>query len=164
MKAVNRVQMNSLIASFHEWHDWIRRWSMQQNAPWDEPIAEGKWTAREMVCHMMRWDRYFWEGAISIIASGEKEQVQIQHLDYDLFNEAAREYARKISIEELMQETLKYRELIIRNLYELVDEDWSYSYKGLDGNPFTLQSYVEDFIWHDRHHMKQLEAMQQLEA
>lgn len=113
----------------------------------------------KMVCHMMRWDRYFWEGAISLIASGEKEQIQIQHLDYDLFNEAAREYARKISIEELMQETLKYRELIIRNLYGLVDEDWAYQYQGLDGNPFTIQSYVEDFIWHDRHHMKQLEAI-----
>ncbi len=156
---VNTLQKNSLIVSFHEWHDWFHKWSIEKNTLWDTPVAVGKWTVRELVSHMMRWDRYFWEGAISLIISGEEKQLQIQHLDFDIFNEAAREHAHTISIEELVQETLQYREQIIRALHELPAEDWTKEYKGLDGGPFTVQSYVEDFIWHDRHHMKQLEDM-----
>ena len=156
---VNTLQKNSLIVSFHEWHDWFRKWGTEKNTLWDIPVAAEKWTVRELISHMMRWDRYFWEGAISLIISGEEKQLQIQHLDFDIFNEAAREHAHTISIEELVQETLHYREQIIRALHELPAEDWTKEYRGLDGGPFTVQSYVEDFIWHDRHHMKQLEDM-----
>lgn len=46
---------------------------------WMMPIAEGKWTPRDIVAHIMLWDQYFLEEAIQKITS--QQPVTLQHLD-----------------------------------------------------------------------------------
>ncbi|WP_157244050.1 hypothetical protein [Paenibacillus elgii] len=36
------------------------------------------------------------------------------------------------------------------------DTEFRRSFPDLDGKPFVISKYIPDFVWHDRHHMKQI--------
>jgi uncharacterized damage-inducible protein DinB len=54
---------------------------------WITPIEEGKWTTRDVIAHIMLWDKYFLEEAIQKITN--QQPVTVQHLDFNEFNNKA---------------------------------------------------------------------------
>lgn len=122
---------------------------------WAMPIAQGKWTTRDIVAHMMLWDKYFLEGAIARIVT--HQPISVKHLDYDAFNRNAAEYAKTIAQGEIIDLTIRYRTEIIEHLRQLSDAEWTAVHQDGEGQPFAVDHYVPDFIAHDEHHMKQLQ-------
>jgi uncharacterized damage-inducible protein DinB len=122
---------------------------------WDTPIAEGKWTVKDIVCHMMLWDKYFYEEAINKIKLNEP--LTLKHLDFNNFNANAVLYAKSRTKQEICTEFVEYRSKIISAISGLPDEEYLRTYVDGDGEKFSIRSYLQDFIPHDKHHQKQVE-------
>jgi hypothetical protein len=81
----------------------------------------------------------------------------IQHLNFDEFNSKAKIYVKTISISELSEKAIFYREQISKQIKSLSDDEYMKTYIDGDGNPFNVTQYLKDFIWHDQHHINQMQ-------
>ncbi|BBH20889.1 hypothetical protein Back11_22340 [Paenibacillus baekrokdamisoli] len=122
---------------------------------WTTPIKTGKWSTRDIVAHLLLWDRYFGTEAISKIAAGDP--VTVKHLDFDAFNKNALDYALTIGHNELIDQAIAERELIIRQIEQFSDKVVIHEYIDGDGNVFCISNYLVDFADHDSHHRGQIE-------
>ncbi|MEI0739870.1 maleylpyruvate isomerase N-terminal domain-containing protein [Paenibacillus sp. JTLBN-2024] len=43
---------------------------------WAGPIAEGKWSPRDIISHMMLWDRYFLENALRPMSGASADDAE----------------------------------------------------------------------------------------
>ncbi|WP_084782126.1 DinB family protein [Bacillus niameyensis] len=123
---------------------------------WATPIAEGKWTPKDMIAHIMLWDKYFLEEAIQRITS--QQPLTAKHLDFDEFNKKAVEYAKNKTVQEIIGETVHYRNELLRQLESISDEDFTKEHIDGEGNPFSAYYYLIGFIPHDAHHIEQLKV------
>lgn len=122
---------------------------------WDKPIALGKWTLKDIICHLMLWDKYFYEGAIKKVVL--KESLTTKHLDFNEFNANAMEYAKLLSKQTLIEQFVWYRTRIIEAAAVLTEEDYVKEYQDGDSKKFSVRQHLQDFIPHDKHHRKQIE-------
>ncbi|MGG6310404.1 DinB family protein [Paenibacillus macerans] len=136
-----------LLRQFGEWSVFVQD---MKELDWSKPVSEGKWAIHDVVGHIMMWDQYFWEEAISPITAGKP--VTVKELDFDAFNRNAAAFGKTKTKEELIELALRYRSMIIDQIKSFDEERFSKEY----GN-FTVESYLRDFIWHDRHHMSQIQ-------
>src|SRR5690606_14701573 len=121
---------------------------------WNKPLSEGKWSMKDVICHIMLWDKYFYEGAIEKIKLGEP--VLVKHLNFDEFNANAREYAKTQTRDSIISQFILYREKIIADISNLSEEDYIKDYKNGDKKKFTIRGYLRGFIPHDKGHAKQI--------
>lgn len=121
---------------------------------WVSPIAEGKWTTRDIIAHIMLWDKYFLENAIERITN--RKVISAKHLDFDEFNKEAVEYAKETSKEEILDKTIYYRNQLIRHINEMSDAEFLGEHMDGDGNKFSAYHYLIGFIPHDEHHIRQI--------
>ncbi len=145
------IQLQERLEAFKEWTVFVSTLRQLNEAAWNANIAPGKWTIKDIVCHMMLWDKYFYEEAIHKIASGR--QVTLKHLNFDEFNGKAVIYGRTIHTDELIEKAILYRSKIIDDIYSLSGEALERNYVDGDGNVFHIPTYLNDFIWHDQHHV-----------
>jgi hypothetical protein len=129
----------------------------QNHEIWNMNVEEGKWTIREIVSHIMLWDKYFLEEAFEKIFN--KSDLTVQHLNFDEFNSKAKIYVKTISITELSEKAIFYREQIIKQIITFRDDEYMKTYTDGDGKPFYVTQYLKDFIWHDQHHINQMKNM-----
>ena len=122
---------------------------------WNSPIAEGKWSLKDVICHIMLWDKYFYEKAIEKIK--QKQSLTLQHLNFDEFNANAREYSKTQTKEEIVQQFVTYRTKIIQDISGLSEEDYVQEYLDADNNSFSIREYLIGFVPHDEHHKQQIE-------
>ncbi|MFC4099556.1 DinB family protein [Paenibacillus xanthanilyticus] len=123
-------------------------------AAWTAPVAPGKWAVRDIISHIMLWDKYYLEEAIERISQGEP--ISARHLDYDAFNRDAMTFAATRSPKVILDLAIRFRSEIIRQLTMLGEERASRVYTDADGHPFAVRQYAADFIAHDAHHMAQI--------
>lgn len=147
-------EKGQLLEQFQNWVNFVHMLEDQEASLWNTPIAAGKWTVREVVSHIMHWDMYFLNEAIVKIT--QNQPVTSKHLDYDEFNEQAREIGRKTNIPRLVEQAIQYREEIMNHINSMTEEQYDGIYMDEDGNDFGVATYLQDFIWHDQHHMKQI--------
>ena len=142
---------SDLLNQFKEWNDFVLGIT---DLDWKTPISDGKWAIHDVVSHIMLWDKYFYETTIGPIA--RDESITLSLMDFDLFNKNAIEYGKTKTKDELIELTLKYRNLILDCISGLDEVDYSKEY--VDGR-FTFESYLRDFILHDQHHMMQIKEI-----
>ncbi|MBD2872954.1 GNAT family N-acetyltransferase [Paenibacillus arenilitoris] len=147
-------EREALLRAFGEWTAFVSDLGRYGEWLWNQSVAPGKWTVREAVAHMLKWDEYFFEGAVAKVAAGLP--LTVRHLDYDEFNREAADYGRKTSVGELTGEAVRIRTGIIETISGLSDEQYAAAYRDADGHPFDAAGYLKDFKEHDRHHMGQL--------
>ncbi|OOC62154.1 DinB family protein [Paenibacillus ihbetae] len=150
-------EKEQLLGQYGEWIDRVKELAERDETLWSTPVAEGKWTVREVVCHIFRWDEYFFTEAIEKIARGEDPTSE--HLDYDEFNENARHYAKACTTEALVRQTIAARERLIEAIRVMPENVYEGEYTDKDGHPFKVAQFMKDFIWHDNHHLRQLELV-----
>jgi len=143
-----------LLEDFGEWIAFITDLGKFNETYWNQSIVPGKWSVREVAAHILQWDRYFYETAVSNL--GSSSPLTLKHLNYDAFNEDAKQYGKTVSVPELVQLAVQIRKDILDKLTELTDEQFEAHLMDADGQPFQAAQYVKDFIWHDRHHMEQI--------
>ncbi|MNO72271.1 DinB superfamily protein [compost metagenome] len=142
---------SDLLNQFKEWNEFVLEII---DLDWNTPIDEGKWTIHDVVSHIMLWDKYFYETTIEPIA--RDKTITLELIDFDFFNKNAVTYGMTKTKDELKESTVKYRNLILDCISSL--DEVKYSQEFVDGR-FSLESYLKDFISHDRHHMMQIEEL-----
>jgi len=144
-----------MVQEYNDFTGFIDSLCKLEDTYWDTPIAEGKWTVKDIVCHIMLWDKYFYEEAISRIKLNEA--LTLKNLDFNKFNANAIQYAKSRTKQEICTEFVEHRSNIISAISGLSDEDYLRTYVDGDGEKFSIRSYLQDFIPHDKHHKKQVE-------
>ncbi|RCX21470.1 DinB family protein [Fontibacillus phaseoli] len=144
--------MDELMNQFEEWPNYLIK---IKDLNWETPLGEGKWRIHDVVSHIMYWDKYFFEAAIECILHGQ--ELTIENFDFDQFNQGNIELGKNLNKDDLTQLTLKYRNGILESIKSMNNDQILQVYTDAEGNPFNIENYLRDFIWHDRHHMSQLE-------
>lgn len=144
-------ELKELLNTFEEWITFVQSLQDQSEDIWKSSIEPGKWTIKDIVCHIMLWDKYFYDEAIHKIATDKP--VTLNHIDFDEFNKEAVIYAKTISIEELIEKSVFYRECIIADIRSMPEQLTNHNFIDGDGNIFNVTQYLKDFIWHDQHHL-----------
>lgn len=151
----NREQLTQ---EFGQWIEEVKELETRGEAFWDQPLGEGKWTVREMVSHMVEWDRYSYENGVQKVLLGEETTFERQ--DDDAFNAQAAELGRQCSAAELTADAVAIREQLIQAYRKLSDEDFAKTYTQANGEKFQATEQLGGFTWHDRHHMAQVNALE----
>ncbi|REE94400.1 putative damage-inducible protein DinB [Paenibacillus taihuensis] len=144
----------SLMIAFESYIPFAASLRQLSDDEWVTPLAPGKWSTREIMAHMMLWDRHFMNEAIAPIAEGKP--LTYKQSDFNLFNGNAAAYSKTISREELINGCIAVREELVTLLKSLNDAQKEEEYRDGNGNPFTILFYLEDFVEHDAHHRGQI--------
>lgn len=144
------MSREGLLEQFQTWNAFVLD---IKDIDWKIPLQEGKWTIHDVVCHIMLWDQYFYERMIQPIASDHP--ITVEHIDFDAFNAQAVAYGKDKTKDELIVLTVQSRNAILNCIRELDETVYANTYA--EGQ-FTFESYLKDFIWHDQHHMKQIQT------
>ncbi|MCG7410056.1 DinB family protein [Paenibacillus sp. ACRRX] len=118
---------------------------------WSTPLQEGKWSPCEIIGHIALWDRFFYEGAVLRIA--QHEPLTLKKVDFEQFNREASEYSKTVSKDALLELTIQNRADIIAALHRIPDEEYPIEH---GSGKLSVDSYIDDFKYHDHHHMDQI--------
>lgn len=145
-----------MIEEFKSFTSYVRELDSLSEQVWNMPIAEGKWTLKDVIAHMMLWDQYFYEEAIYKIK--HDEPLTVKHLNFDEFNANAMEYSKTRSKKIIVEQFIEKRMNIIHDITGLNEDEYTREYKDGDKKKFSIKKYVRAFISHDKHHKKQIEV------
>jgi hypothetical protein len=116
------------------------------------------WTARDMVAHLIGWNRYIVRGAIQILRGELPFYDEDPGPDYSKVNAAlVREYAdtdRSALLEGLVASTEELTAFLRTVDTDAWDRDFGVRHKG---ETLTVKSTVDDLIGDYHHHREQLE-------
>lgn len=152
MKTIN---INEKIKKYQGFISYVKSLRNLNEEMWTSPIAENKWSVRDIIGHIMIWDKYILEEAIMKI--NLNQPVTVQDVNIDEFNKNAVEYVKTKDQDEIINQTIHYRKELIETLMLLSDEQFFNNYIDSSGNNFSVNSFLEDFIPHDDHHKRQIE-------
>jgi DinB superfamily len=125
-----------------------------EETKWFAPMEEGKWSIAANVSHIIKWDTFLLENVLPKFRQGA---VLPEFPDFDPFNREAADYAHGgISQEQLLEEGIAARKSILRFIDGMGEEHLDTSFE-VDEHHYTLSEFFDDFIWHDKHHQKQIE-------
>lgn len=150
-------EIKALMEQFKEWIPFVQSLRGISEKAWDASLEPGKWCVKDIVSHIMMWDKYFYEEAITKIASDQTVALELSN--FEDFNRQAASYGKTLTTDELLDQAIEYREKIAATIENLPDSALAKDYPGTDGNAFQFSSYLKDFIWHDQHHMAQIKEL-----
>lgn len=153
---VQPVSKEELLQQFRQWVAFVQSLETADER-WNIQLGDGKWSVREVVSHIALWDKYFLEEAIDPIHNSVP--LTVKHLDYDAFNENAKQYGKRTSPSDLSEQAISYRLQIIQRIEGFSQSVYEGRYVDADGHPFVLEQYLKDFLWHDNHHMDQMRSL-----
>ena len=120
---------------------------------WTKPIADGKWSIREFLAHIMHWDWNSLDKMVPLMSEG----ARLSFVDIERHNREAADIALTYdSFAALIEDVVRTRSLLVAELEERYDDKTRFS---IDGHPLTYRTFVDNFIEHDEHHRRQIEAV-----
>jgi GNAT superfamily N-acetyltransferase len=146
-----------LLHEFGEWTVFVIDLAKYGERFWNRSLGAGKWSVRQVVAHILRWDNYFYEEAIAKVS--DAAPLTVKHLDYDTFNELAKAHGKNTSVAELCDQAVESRMRIMKAIASLTDEQYGATCTDADGHPFEVEQYMKDFIWHDQHHIQPIQKL-----
>ncbi|MNO29846.1 DinB superfamily protein [compost metagenome] len=144
-----------LVSEFQSLIPYIQSLATLEEVDWETPIAAGKWTLKEMLCHITQWDKYFYEEAFAKVQAGQP--VTARQQNFDEFNARAIEYAKSLTKQAAIGQFVLYRTKILDSIADVSSEQFVKVYPDGEGNPFSIREHLSDFIPHDKHHKRQME-------
>jgi hypothetical protein len=156
MESRNLQSKEQLINQFSALIPFVEALAEMDDDKWAAPIEAGKWSTRDVIAHIMLWDKYFFEEAIEKISN--HQAVTVQHIDYNEFNRNAVEFAKFKEKQEIINLAIHYRNEILSHLGRIPEEDFPKEHLDGDGSIFSVYTYVVDFIPHDTGHINQLKS------
>lgn len=144
------------IQEFKDFIPFIEKMKELPLGNWEQPIASGKWTLKELVCHLWHWDRLTLEQMLPLMEAGAKLPA---FPNIDKHNEAAKKLAQDFgSGAELVEAFVATRQELLNMLMEKYDQKARFTI-GSGKRQYSFDSYVGIFTHHDAHHRKQIEAL-----
>ncbi|WNS46499.1 DinB family protein [Paenibacillus sp. MMS20-IR301] len=143
-----------LVLEFESFIPYIQSLEPLDERIWETPLADGKWNLKALLCHIMKWDKYFYEEAFAKVKAGQP--LTAKHLNFNEFNARAAEYAQTVPRQEIIRQFIHYRSRLISDMTGISDEAFVQTYPDGDGKKFSYRGHLRGFLPHDRHHKKQI--------
>ncbi|WP_078543766.1 DinB family protein [Litchfieldia alkalitelluris] len=123
----------------------------------NKSINEGKWSPKEVIAHIYRWDIFLMEKGIPEIIKDYK----INFPSHDQYNAESVVFSKTVDFKTLLKMTAELRIKFVQMLSEL-NLDKQIRVNGFTHDPHTNQEYtlkylITGFVEHDQHHFKPLE-------
>ncbi|WP_421384896.1 DinB family protein [Bacillus salacetis] len=123
------------------------------------PLTEGKWSIKQIISHMYRWDLFLLE---AVLPAGLKDKA-VHFPSHDEYNAQSEVYSNTISFKTLINHSVDARKKLIEKLAEhqkLLGD--SITINGLThcpntGKRYSLNYLMTEFVHHDMHHSQQIE-------
>ncbi|MFS0788323.1 DinB family protein [Shouchella sp. 1P09AA] len=122
----------------------------QEEAVLTEPISEGKWSLREIVAHLYKWDAYNTTQMVALMEDGAQLPAFPNH---DSFNAAGVKELEGIPVYEIVNRFISQRASLIEAL-DAVDPQAHFTI-GKGKRTFTAESFAKIFVHHDGEHLPQ---------
>ncbi|TES46497.1 DinB family protein [Shouchella lehensis] len=116
-----------------------------------EPLAEGKWSVREIVGHLYNWDAHNTSNMVPFMEDGAQLPAFPSH---DSFNEAGLKGLENVDVYTLINHFISQRAQFIETL-EAVDPSARFTI-GKGKRKFSAESFAKIFVHHDQEHRPQL--------
>ncbi|WP_078380613.1 DinB family protein [Sutcliffiella halmapala] len=140
--------------SFEENLDFFLSLSELSEVDLTNPIAEGKWSTKEIIGHIYYWDKFIID---TMIPNMEKESNLSSFPDHDLYNEKAIPYISKYpTTTALINEFEMTRRALLEKISTL-DQSISFTI-GNGKRNYTPESFINMFVKHDLHHIQQIKV------
>lgn len=146
------VQQNEVLNQFSDFLLWVENLKETAKDLWLKPISTGKWSLREILTHIMYWDK----NSLEMMVPNMSEGAELFFVDIEKLNQEAAVFAQSYnSLDALIDDLVKTR----KELLGLLEEKYNDATKFMiDNHNYTYKKFVNVFIHHDEHHKKQIEA------
>jgi len=150
------INPNNLIEQLDDYTLFVTTLREIDNRMWTASIGEGKWSVRDIVSHIMMWDKNFLDKTLPKLLKQEPVILE-EDADVQGFNDQAVEFGKTLTQEELLEKAIFCRSEIVSQLKELPGSTFLMAFS--EHNSFTLASFLQNlFVSHDTHHKKQIEV------
>ncbi|TCI49510.1 DinB family protein [Exiguobacterium sp. SH5S13] len=153
---------SNVIDEFASYTDWLNTLERLDESMWEKPIATDKWSIKAVVLHIAHWDNHLLNVIIPAVKNGEGMIFP----EFDSFNARATQKAKRLSGENVLQLAKTSRSSLIEVLRSLRQETLNShttangaTHSPHEGVSYTLAYIVTEFIEHDRHHQRQIDAV-----
>ncbi|MEF3353859.1 DinB family protein [Paenibacillus sp. GYB006] len=119
------------------------------------PIAEGKWTVKEVISHLTNWDAYSIEKMVPYM---KDNAILPEFIDHDTHNIVAIELAKNYKDSEALKNGFRETRKKLVSLLNSVSSDISFTI-GKGKRKYTIDSYAKIFVHHDKQHQEQIENL-----
>lgn len=147
-----------ILKHFEAFNQWVGSLKNMDDALWLQPIAPGKWSVGEIICHFIYWDRYFLDQRLPLMKQGNELPPAA---GTESFNIIASEKARnQLTQGEVLELFSRNRKELLRVIGELSTEELNVVFS-IRNKRLTLSDYLDGLIEHDLHHQNQVAAFLQ---
>lgn len=122
------------------------------------PIQEKRWSIKEIIAHIYRWDIFLLEVAIP---SALHERI-IHFPSHDEYNFASQKFAATISFSQLVHTSIVTRKQLITDLLNMKDSILepitinNNTHCPKTNERYTVLYLMSEFVEHDQHHLAQI--------
>ncbi|BBI30912.1 DinB family protein [Cohnella abietis] len=154
----NREQ---LVHEFEQLIAYAEGLKLYSEAELSSPIAPGKWSPKEIMAHIMVWDQYYFEYAITPVAMQQENAIITSSdlIDVESFNQKSTQIAKERAGSELFDLVIETREQFIQKLNQISEQSLRHPFVDADGATFVIFDFVVGLIEHDQHHINQIENL-----
>ncbi|WP_160036933.1 DinB family protein [Paenibacillus sp. An7] len=117
------------------------------------PIAEGKWTVKEVITHLTNWDAYSIEKMVPYM---KDNAILPEFINHDTHNVVAIELAKSYKDRETLKNDFRETRKRLVSLLNSIGSDITFTI-GKGKRKYTVDSYAKIFVHHDKHHQGQIE-------
>lgn len=146
------VKLNKTLNQFTEFIPWVEKLRAIDKDLWLKPISMGKWSLREILTHIMYWDK----NSLEMMVPNMEEGATLSFVNIEQNNQDAAVFAQSYTnLDTLIDDLIKSRKQLIELLKEKYDNTTKFT---IDTKNYTYKKFVNVFIHHDGHHQKQIKA------
>lgn len=135
--------------------NWVENLLDLTEEAWRKPIAPGKWTIAEVICHLLVWDKFLLENRIPFLF--DQEELP-KGPNADEVNKQSSEESVEKSKKQIISIFISRRRSLIIAINNLPDELWKKKIK-IGESTLLLSDYLLGFIEHDFHYFKQIKEV-----
>ncbi|MFC3748567.1 DinB family protein [Paenibacillus sp. GCM10012306] len=149
---------NEVILGYGEWINFAKNLSKYEEQSWLTPLGPDKWTVKEVVGHIVLWDKYIHNEVTRAILHNSPLGLSNAE-EIEEFNRKAGEWALSKTKDEILTDLISSREAVLEDLQAISEEAFTNVYNDVDGNPFVLKDFIVEMTRHDHHHRAQVERV-----
>ncbi|WP_186575952.1 DinB family protein [Aquibacillus kalidii] len=143
--------MSNSIVQFADTIKQINHLKSLPTAVLEKPLADGKWSIREIIAHIIYWDKFILN---ELVPQMTNENELPPFPDDDEFNDKAVRYYETYKTLDILEEFVTVREKLISEIQNL---EPTVTFKVKRWNKtLTPESFINMFVSHDQHHLKQI--------
>lgn len=147
------VKQNKVLKEFSDFLLWVENLKETAQDLWLKPVSAGKWSLREILTHIMYWDK----NSLEMMVPNMSEGAQLFFVDIEQHNQEAAGLAQSYnSLDVLIDDLIMTRKQLLGLLEEKYNDATNFT---IDNENYTYKKFVDIFIHHDEHHKKQMEGL-----